>query len=447
MKVMVVGAGEVGFNIAELLCRERHDVTVVERSVPHARQLRNKLNALVLEGNGASIQVLEQANVARMDIFIAVTDLDEVNLIACLLAHDRGARRSIARIKTLEYTKAEWKRNADKLGIDMLVNPQNVVAEEILHAVSYSAASEVAEFAHGRVVFLGYPIRQDSPLAGVSLCTLGEIRGLYRMVVTAISRRGHTITPRGEDVVEPGDTLYFVCNKRDLPAIMDLFGFEQRETRYVFVLGGGKIGSEVASQLAALRYRVKIIERDQAVCEELAARLDRVTVLNTRGTDIETLKNEGLERGDVFIAVTDDDQSNILCSLLAKRHGVKRAIALVNQPEYVNLAPTLGVDFCISPRLATASAILKIVRQAGVVSIAMLEQGDSEVIEFLLPEDSRILQQPLKTLRVPEGSIVGAIVRGQEAIVPDGDDHFEAGDHVVVFSLPASAAAVAEFFS
>lgn len=447
MNVMVVGAGEVGFHIAELLCRERHDVTVVDKNGLHARQLRNKLNALVVEGNGASFQVLEEAHVAQMDMFIAVTDLDEVNLIACLLAHDRGVRRIIARIKTLEYTKAEWKRNADKLGIDLIVNPQSVVAEEILHAVSYTAACEVAEFAHGRVVFLGYPIRQNSPLAGVSLRTLGEIRGLYRMVVTAINRNGRTITPRGEDVVEPGDTLYFVCNKRDLPAITDLFGFEERETKNVFVLGGGKIGSEVAAQLAALRYRVKIIEHDPVDCEDLAARLEGVAVLNTRGTDIETLRNEGLDRVDVFIAVTQDDQSNILCSLLAKRHGAKRAIALVNQPEYVNLAPVLGVDFCISPRLATASAILKSVRQAGVVSMAMLEQSDSEVIEFSLPSDSRILQRPLKELRIPEGAIVGAIVRGTDAIVPSGDDHFEAEDHVVVFSLPESAAAVAEFFS
>ena len=447
MKVMVVGAGEVGFHIAELLCRERHDVTVIERDLPHARFLRNKLNALVVEGNGASLQVLEEARVAEMDLVIAVTDLDEVNLIAGLMAHDRGARRIIARLKTLEYTKAEWRRNAAKLGIDMIVNPQSVVAEEIFHAVSNTAASEVAEFAHGRVVFLGYPIGQNSPLAGVSMRTLGEIRGLYRMVVTAINRDGRTIIPRGEDTVEPGDTLYFVCNKRDLPAITDLFGFEQRKTKNVFVLGGGKIGSEVASRLAALRYRVKIVERDPADCEELAARLERVTVLNTRGTDIETLKNEGLERADVFIAVTQDDQSNILCSLLAKRHGARRAIALVNQPEYVNLAPTLGIDFCISPRLATASAILKSVRQAGVVSMAMLEQSDSEVTEFLLPADSPILQQPLKSLAIPAGAIVGAIVRGDEAIVPSGNDHFVADDHVIVFSLPESAFAVAEFFS
>jgi len=447
MKVMIVGAGEVGFHIAELLSRERHAVTVIERDPQRAAELRKELNALIAEGNGASTEVLEAANVSDMELFIAVTDLDEVNLIACLLAHDHGVPRIIARIKSLEYTKAEWNRNAARLGIGLIINPQIVVAEEIIQSVSYTAACEVAEFARGRVVFLGYPIGQNSPLAGVSMRTLGEIRGLYRMVVTAISRQGRTITPRGEDAVEPGDTLYFVCSKRDLPAVTTLFGFEEWETKSIFVLGGGKVGSEVAARLAKQRYRVKIVERDPADCEDLAARLEGVRVLNAKGTDIETLKNEGLGSADVFIAVTQDDQSNILCSLLAKRHGVRRAIALVNRPEFVNLAPTLGIDVCISPRLATASAILKHVWQAEVVSMAMGEQCDSEGIEFLLPADSPILHQPLKALDIPAGCVVGAIVRGDGAIVPFGEDHFEAGDHVVVFSLPEATSEVVKFFS
>ena len=254
-------------------------------------------------------------------------------------------------------------------GDRLIINPQTVVAEEIIQSVSYSAASEVAEFARGRVVFLGYPIGQNSPLAGVSMRTLGEIRGLYRMVVTAISRRGRTITPRGRTWWNPATPC--TGNKRDLPAISTLFGFEERETKSIFVLGGGKVGSEVAARLAKQKYRVKIVERDAADCENLAASLEGVRVLNAKGTDIESLKNEGLENADVFIAVTQDDQSNILCSLLAKRHGVRRAIALVNRPEFVNLAPTLGIDVCISPRLATASAILKHVWQAEVVGMAM----------------------------------------------------------------------------
>lgn len=447
MNVLIVGAGEVGYHIADRLCREGHHVTIIERDTDHARHLRNSLNALVVEGNGASTETLEEANVAATQMFIAVTDLDEVNLITCLLAHDYHVPRIIARIKALEYTSTEWKRNAQKLGISLVINPQTVVTEDICHSVSYTAASEVVEFAHGRVVFLGYPIGPKSPLADISLQTLGEIRGLYRMIVTGINREGTTITPRGEDVVKTGDTLYFVCNKRDLPAITDLFGFEERVTKNVFVLGGGNVGSQVAARLAALGYRVKIIESNRAICEDLAARLEGIQVLHAAGTDIDALKNEGLEKSDVFIAVTGDDQSNILCSLLAKRHGAKRAIALVDQRVYVTLTPSLGIDVCVSPRLATAGAILKYVREAEVVSMAVVEQSDSEVIEFSLPVTSAILNQPLRTLEIPPGAIVGAIVRGDDAIVPSGDDHLEAGDHVIVFSLPEAATAVAKFFS
>lgn len=447
MNVMIIGAGEVGFHIADRLCREGHDVTIIERNAEHARQLRDSLNALVVEGNGASTEVLEEADVGGMQMFIAVTGLDEVNLITCLLAHEHHVPRIITRIKTLEYTSAEWRRNAERLGIGLFINPQTVVAEDICQSVAYSAASKVVEFAHGRVVFLGYPIGPKSSLADISMHTLGEIRGLYRMIVTGINRDGTTITPHGDDVVKTGDTLYFVCLKRDLPTITDLFGFEERVTKNIFVLGGGKVGRQVATRLAALRYHVKIIESNWAICEELADELEGVQVLNAAGTDIEVLKNEGLEKADVFIAATGDDQSNILCSLLAKHHGAKRAIALVDQRVLVTLAPALGLDVCVSPRLAMAGAILKYVRQAEVVSMAVVEQCDSEVIEFSLPPDSPILHLPLRSLEIPSGAIVGAIIRGDDAIVPSGDDHFEAGDHVVVFSLPEVAAAVGQFFS
>ena len=447
MRIIIVGAGKVGYHIADRLAREQHEVIVIEKDAQSARRLRGKLDALIIDGNGATTEVLERAGIARAELFIAVTNQNEVNLIACMLANDYNVPRIVARIRTLQYSKSEWKRNAEKLGIDLMINPESVVAEEIVHAVSYTAAAEVAEFAGGRVVFLGYPIGANNPLIGISMRTLGEIRGLYRMIVTGISRDSRTIIPRGKDVVQLDDTLYFVCNKRDLPAITDLFGFEERETKNVFVLGGNHVGSDVASRLAAMKYRVKIVERDPELCQELAAKLEAVRVFNTTGTDIDTLINEGLQTADVFIAVTDDDESNILCSLLAKRHGAKRAIALVSQPKYVSLTPALGLDVCISPRLATASAILKYVRSAEVVSMAVIEQSDSEVIEFSLNANSRVLGQPLKLLNVPEGGVVGAIVREDQAIVPTGDDQFLAGDHVVVFSLPEAVPEVSKFFS
>lgn len=447
MKVITVGAGEVGFHIADRLSREGHDVTIIEQDPEKEAELRTKVNALVLRGSGASADVLEEAQIDDADLFIAVTDQDEVNLIACLLANEYRVPKIIARIKSLEYAKSGWRSNAARMGIDLLINPQTVVADEICDIVAYPAATEVAEFAQGKVVFLGYPIGEGSPLDGISLRELGDLRGIYRLVVTAVQREDETLIPRGDDVIKKGDVLYFVCNKRELPAINYLFGFEKRKAKTVFILGGGRVGYSVARRLSRLKYRVKVIDHNRDHCEQLAQDFDDVLVLNAEGTDIDTLRNEGIEEADVFIAVTQDEKTNILCSLLAKKNGAKRVIALVNQPTFVSLAPSLGVDVCVSPRLASASAILKHVRRGEILSLAVLEQCDAEVLEMSMPATAGILGKPLHAIQVPRGAIVGAITRGEEVIIPGGEDMLLADDHVIVFALPKAVSEVEEFFS
>ncbi|MCI0682455.1 MAG: Trk system potassium transporter TrkA [Gemmataceae bacterium] len=436
MNVIVVGAGEVGFHIADRLSKEGHNVTVIEKSAEKERVLKAKLNALVVRGSGAGAETLEQAGIGSAELFIAVTNQDEVNMVACLLANEYNVPRMIARIKSLEYTTAEWAQNAKKLGIDVLINPQNVVAHEVHEIVSYTAATEAAEFAGGRVVFLGYLISRGSPLAGITLKELGGLRGLYRMVVTAIVRKHETIIPRGEDAIQEGDLVYFVCNRRDVPAINYLFGFEKEQSKNIFILGGGRIGAALAQKFSSLRFRVKIIDRDHNQCQQLAEDLENVTVIHAEGTDIDALRNEGLAQCDVYVAVTDDEQSNILCSLLAKSYGAKRAIALVNRHELLTLAPSLGVDACVSPRLATAAAVLKSVRRGQVAGIATLEQSDAEVLEMVMPAENGLLRQPLKDVELPRGAIIGAIVRGDTVVIPSGEDRLEPADHVIVFALP-----------
>ncbi len=447
MNVLVVGAGEVGFHIAERLSREGHDVTVIEKNRAKEQFLKAKLNALVVRGSGASAEVLEQAGIANADLFIAVTDQDEVNLVACLLAHERGTRRIVARIKSLEYTTAEWAQNARKLGIDLLINPQQVVAEELYRIVSYPAAGEVAEFADGRVVFLGYMIGRGSPLAGITLRELAGIRGIYRMVVTAIARKHETLIPRGEDTIQEGDILYFVCNKRDIPTINYLFEFEKQPPKSVFILGGEHVGEALARKLASVGLRLKLIEPDLQCCERLAEELDNVAVINTEGTDVETLNHEGVSDCDAYVAVTANEQNNILCSLLAKSYGAKRAIALVNRHEFVTLAPSLGVDACVSPRLAAATAVVRFVRPIGVAALATVEHSNAEVLEMVVPAESAIRGRPLKDIYVPPGAVIGVIVRGEQVVIPSGEDHLEPGDHVIVFTLPEAIARVERFFS
>jgi trk system potassium uptake protein TrkA len=447
MNVIIVGAGEVGLHIAERLSKEGHEVTVIEKSREKEQHLRARLNALVVHGSGANAEVLERAGIADADLFIAVTDQDEVNLIACLLAHECGTRKIVARIKSLEYTTAEWARNARGLGIDLLINPQNVVAEELYRIVSYTDASEAAEFADGRVVFLGYAIGRSSPLAGVTLKELAGVRGIYRMVVTAIARKHETLIPRGEDVIQEGDIVYFVCQTRDLPAVNYLFEFEKRPSKRVFVLGGGHVGQALARKLVALGLKVKLIEADPELCQQLAEELDEVTVLNTDATDVGTLRHEGIEDCDAYVAVTPNEETNILGSLLAKSYGAKRAIALVDRHEFIALAPSLGVDACVSARLCTASAVLKYVRPSGVASLATVEHSDAEVLEFVVPAASPIVGKTLKEIDVPIGAIIGVIVRGEQVVIPGGEDHLAPGDHVIVFALPEAIAPVERFFS
>jgi trk system potassium uptake protein TrkA len=447
MNVVIVGAGEVGFHIADRFSREGHDVTIIEQDPGRGADLKSKVNALVVRGSGASLESLEEAQIEGADLFLAVTDQDEVNLISCLLASEQNVSTMVARVKNAEYTGKTWRKNAERLGIDLLINTNTVVADEICNVVSYPAATEVAEFADGQVVFLGYPVKPESPLAGITLRELGDLRGMYRLVVTAIQRGRETLVPRGDDQINEGDVLYFVCRKAELPAVNYLFGFEKRQTKNIFIVGGGLVGASVAKTLAKWKFRVKILDRHLDRCERLAEELDNVVVLHADAIDLHTLKEEGIEEGDVYIAVTEQDETNILCSLLAKSHGVKRSIALVNHPDFVTLAASIGVDVCVSPRLATAGAILKYVRRGEVLRMAMVEQCEAEVAEIGLHEGNPILNRPLHELQVPRGAIVGAVLRGEEVIIPGGDDHFEAGDHVIVFALPDSIVPVEKFFA
>ena len=446
MRVIVVGAGEVGFHTAQRLAAEDHDVVVVDTRREALRAVEERLNVLSLEGNGAEARILEEADIRSCDLFIAVTDVDEVNLVACLLAREYGVPVKIARVRSVAYTGHGAVLNAEKLGIELLINPLEAVAQDLINIASHAAAVEVAEFADGRILFVGYPITPDNPVCGLTLAELGELRHMYPFVVAAITRRGRTIIPRGAEVIEPDDHVFLVLRRSDLPSVRYMFGFEKRTTRRIFVLGGGPVGSRVADHFDRTGARVTLVEPDRERCEDLAGKVRRTTVLHADVTDVDTLLTEGIGKADVVVAATPDEEKNILASLLAKRHGARRALCLVDQPAYVSLVPSLGIDACVSPRLSTASAILKYVRRGGVLSVATVEENQAEVIEVLLPPDFPWAGRPLKALPFPDGAIVGAVVRGDRAFIPTGDTVFRPGDRAVVFALPEAVVAVENFF-
>jgi len=449
MKILIIGSGQVGYFLCERLSLEGHEVTLVDRNQEQLRRAQDRLNVLGILGNGASAETLEQADIKHTDIFIAVTDLDEVNILACLLAREYGVSTRVARVKNIEYTSQGAILSKEKLGIDLLINPDDAVADEIVKIACRAGAFDVAEFVEGQIHFLGYRVADDNPLCDITLKELGEIRGMYRFVIAAIARDAKTIIPRGDDTICSGDSIFIVAHKKDLPAIQYLLHIGEEKSRRsprVFILGGGRIGLNVARELERRRFDVRLVEHDEARCEKLSAKLKKTMVIHAEGTDIGVLLDEGVEEADVFIAVTDNDETNILCSLLARQHGARRTLALVNKPELLRLAPTLGIDACVSPRISAAGAILKYVRRGEIISLATIEGSNSEVLEIQIGEESRILDTPLKELSFPHGAIMGAIVRGDAYEIPTGDSLLEAGDRVVVFALPEALAKVERFF-
>jgi trk system potassium uptake protein len=449
MKILIVGAGQVGYFLCERLSLEGHEVTLIDRDPERLNPAQDRLNVLGILGNGASAETLEQAGIKGTDIFIAVADLDEVNILACLLAREYGVTTRVARVKSIEYTGRGAILSKEKLGIHLLINPEDAVAEEIVKISCRSGAFDVAEFVEGKIQFLGYRIRQDSPLCDLTLRELGELRGMYRFVVTAITRGAETIIPRGDDVIQAGDSIFIFAHQNDLPAIQYLLQMEegkQSKRPRAFILGGGRIGLRIAREMENLHFSVRLIERDEKRCIELSSKLNRTMVIHSEGNDIRTLIDEGVEGADVFIAVTDNDETNILCSLLARQHGARRTLSLVNRPEFLTLAPTLGVDACISPRLAAAGAILKYVRRGGVISLATVEGSNAEVLELEIKPGNPIIGKALKEIDFPEGAIVGAVVHKQSYEIPTGESRLLAGDHVVIFALPEALHKVERFF-
>jgi trk system potassium uptake protein TrkA len=450
MKILIVGAGQVGYFLSDRLSREGHEVTLVDRSEEKIQQAQDRLNVLGITGNGASAEILEQAGIATTDIFIAVTDLDEINILACLLAREYRVETLVARTKSIEYTGTRAVLTKEKLGIDLLINPEDAVAEELVKIACSAGAFDVAEFAEGQIHFLGYRIGPENPLCNLTLADLGELRGIYRFVVVAISRGDETIIPRGDDEIQAGDRIYLFAHQKDLPSIQYMLhsgGAEQKpKNRRVFILGGGNIGKQVASGLEN-QSAVKLIEKNEQICLRLAGELERTLIIKADGSDIETLRDEGIESADAFIAVTEKDETNILTCLLARQQGVRRTLALVSRPELLGLASELGIDACISPRLAAAATILRFVRRGEIISLTAIEGSNSEVLEIEIKAGTGIVDTPLKDLHFPRGALIGAIVRGTDYEIPTGFSRLQPGDRVVIFALPEALAKVERFFA
>jgi trk system potassium uptake protein TrkA len=447
MRVIVVGAGEVGYHLAERLAAENHDVVVIEREPDLAQRIQSQLDVLVIQGNGASLACLEKAAIDDTELLLAVTNYDEVNLIACLIASQFGVRLKVARVSNPEYYEKRRVLEEKRFGADLLINPEFECAREILKLFHRTEASDVAEFADGRVILLALPVHEGAPVAGQTLEEIGRTLAERHFLTVAIDRDGGSIIPNGSTALQPGDQIYLVAEAQYLSDAYRLLDLERHQIRRVMLLGGGRVGLNLARMLEREGVQPTVIERSRARCVELAEALDSALVLNGDATDLDLLTQEGVSETGGLAAVTNEDETNLLASLLAKHLGARKVIALLKRSDYIPLVTRVGIDAAVSPRLSTANRILQHVRGGKVLSLAVMERNQAEAMEIEIVPGSRAAEKAVRELDLPRGSILAAVERGEEVIIPRGDTRIEPGDRLVVFALPEAIEATAAYFA
>ncbi len=448
MRILIVGAGAVGFHLSKHLSEEGHDIVLIDPDPDRVSHAQEQLDILAITGNGASLDVLERAGIEKTDMLVAVTNVDEVNLVAGMSAMQYGVKIKIARISNPDYFTHPIPLRSARQGVDVMINPELECARETYQLLQSEAATELAFFAEGRVQLLGLRVLPDAPVVGVKLAELAETIKNRQFLTAAILRGDETIIPRGDNRIEADDLVYIIGESRQMPRVLELAGYQDFRLRRVMIAGGAREETVYLAQLLADHdIDCTIIEPDRERCLELAERLDKALVLVGDATDQELLEMEGIEEVDGFVAYTTSDATNILSGLLAKSHEAHRVVVRIGRIEYIPLVSRIGIDAAVSPRLSTVNTILKYVRRGGVLSVAALRGIDAEVIEFSVSSDSRIIGRRVADIHFPEHSLVGAVQRGDLIIIPDGDTVFAPGDQVTVLALPDALGAVERLFA
>ncbi len=447
MRVLIVGAGAVGYHLAEHLSREEHDVVVVEQDPDRAAEVSASLDVLTVEGNGASGSVLRDAGLEDAELLLAVTSKDEVNLVACLAASRLDVDFRVARIQNPDYYEEDSVLSRERMGIDVMINPERECAWETFQLLNSEAATDLVQFAGGRLQLVGLRVREGARVAGKSLMELDRELAGRRYVTAAIVRDGVTEIPGGASRIEAGDQIYLLAPAGEMPDVPPLAGYEDFRLRRVMIAGGSQEALYLARHLHEHGVACTIIEEDRRRCVELAEELPEALVLHADATEMELLEMEGVGGIDGFVAFTGQDETNLLTCLLAKSQGARRVIALIDKVNYMPLVSRVGVDAVVSPRMSTVSGVLRYVRRGNVRRVAMLKDTDAEVLELEVGDGAEAAGVPLREADLPEAGLVGAILRDGDVILPRGDDAIEAGDRVVVFVLPEAVAEYQRIFA
>lgn len=440
MKIIILGAGQVGGTLAENLARENNDITVVDQSESRLRELRDRLDIRVINGFGSYPDVLERASIADADMLVAVTSNDEINMVACQIAHSLyRTPTKIARIRSSSYTAKSNLFRDEAIPIDVIINPEELVSDYIHRLVEHPGALQVLDFADGKIQLVAVKAYHGGPLVGQELRFLRKHMPNVDTRVAAIYRRGEAIMPQGSTIIELDDEVFFIAAKADIRAVMSELRKLERTYKRVVIAGGGNIGLRLARKLED-RYNVKLIELYQERCQALSEALKFTVVLKGSASDQTLLLEENIEETDIFLAVTNDEEANIMSSMLAKRLGARKVMALINNPAYVDLVQGGDIDIAISPQQVTIGSLLTYVRSGDMVNVHSLRRRAAEAIEVIAHGDektSKVVGRAIESVDLPEGASIGAILRetekDSEVLIAHDDVIIRSGDHVIVF--------------
>lgn len=448
MKIAVIGAGEVGFHLSARFSEEGHDVLVIDKDPDKIARVRETVDVHAVIGNGATIPTLKRAGVEKADLLVAVTNFDEANMVACLSGKELGVKRRVARVKNEEYYQegTDFVQVTREMGIDMLINPEREAAMEAKKILYRAAATDVYDFSDEKVQLIGLRVSQDSQIAGRTLIEAEKDFGGRFALVAAIIRNGTSVIPSGHDRILPNDHIFVMGKTSNLPRVLAYLGAFEYEIRNVMIMGAGQIGRRLARDLTEDDVSVKLLESNRHRSNRAAEELDKVLVLHGDGTDVDLLRSENVGDMDGFVAVSNDEENNLMAALLARHYGAKKTIALIKRPNYIPLVPSLGVSAAISPRLSTASAILRYFRKGEVLSVTTLKENGAEILELVAKEDSEIVNKPLGKVKFPKDALVGAVIKNEQVIIPRGESEILPNDRVIVFALPNAIPQVEKMF-
>ncbi|NMD42036.1 MAG: Trk system potassium transporter TrkA [Firmicutes bacterium] len=447
MYMIIVGGGGVGTELARSFSEKDFDIVVIEKNPEQARRLGEIFDVMVIEENGAGAPALERAGVKTADMVIAVTETDEINIIACMIAKRYGVPVTVARVRNADYAFDSAVLTREQLGIDLMISPERSAAYEISRMLHFPEACEVEYFSRGRVMMLSLIAGPETDIVRKPFHKLNLPPGC--IIVGINEGQGKFTIPGGEDTIKPGSRIYLLGQSRALKDISRLLLNEHTLINRVTIIGGGKIGFELARLLEESRspFQVNLVERDGARCERISRELSQTLILQGDGLDLDLFRQEEMEQVDAVVAVSGDDRTNVIAGVLARQAGIKKIICEVADPQFAPVYNALGLNSIINPRLITASQILRFARREDLISLSILNDERAEVLELVLSDSAPVLRKKVAEAGFPRGMLIGALIRGQEVLIPRGQTRLLPGDHLIIFTLPEISGQLERFFA